>query len=212
MPAYELENDYVVKIHMQGEVVYAMMGSMIAYKGEVTFQRSFLSGGGISNMAMRQATNEGMAMMAAQGSGVVYYAHRGQNVTIVPVRSGMLCIESKSVLAFDGRLQAGTRFMGNGGVSSIVSGMATGQGLFTSTFTGTGEVAMVSDGKAIPLEVMPNRPVFVDPQAYLGHVGNLNPSIHTDVGWKTLIGQTSGESYQLKFQGQGTVYIQASER
>jgi uncharacterized protein (AIM24 family) len=71
---------------------------------------------------------------------------------------------------------------------------------------------MVSDGKAIPLEVRGDRTVFVDPQAYLGHIGNLSSSIHTDVGWKTLIGQTSGESYQLKFTGQGTVYIQASER
>jgi uncharacterized protein (AIM24 family) len=40
----------------------------------------------------------------------------------------------------------------------------------------------------------------------------LTSSIKTDVSWKTFVGQTSGESYQLQFTGNGTVYIQASER
>jgi uncharacterized protein (AIM24 family) len=90
--------------------------------------------------------------------------------------------------------------------------MATGQGLFTSTFAGTGEVAVLSDGKLIGLDVRADRPVFVDPQAYVGHRGQLTSNIHTDVSWKSLLGQTSGESYQLRFQGAGTVFIQASER
>jgi uncharacterized protein (AIM24 family) len=34
----------------------------------------------------------------------------------------------------------------------------------------------------------------------------------TDVTWRTAIGQSSGESFQLRFQGQGTVYIQPAER
>ncbi|HCQ90613.1 MAG TPA: tryptophan RNA-binding attenuation protein, partial [Clostridium sp.] len=40
-----------------------------------------------------------------------------------------------------------------------------------------------------------------------------NPSIGTQVGWKTLIGQTSGESYYLQFNEPGQkVIIQPSER
>ena len=80
------------------------------------------------------------------------------------------------------------------------------------TLQGTGEVAILSDGNAIGLEVTPDKPVFVDPDAYIGHKGNLSSNIVTDVNWKSFIGQTSGESYQVKFTGQGTVYIQASER
>jgi uncharacterized protein (AIM24 family) len=59
--------------------------------------------------------------------------------------------------------------------------------------------------------VRPDRPLFVDPQAYIGHLGQLQPTIHTDLSWKNLIGQGSGEAFQLKFTGTGTVYIQASE-
>jgi uncharacterized protein (AIM24 family) len=77
---------------------------------------------------------------------------------------------------------------------------------------GRGELALLSDGPAIALEVTPDRPVCVDPDAYVGHKGNLSSNIVTDVNWKTFIGQTSGETYQVRFSGQGTVYIQASER
>jgi len=157
-------------------------------------------------------TNEGIQLMTARGRGEVWYGHRGQHVTVVPLRGERLCVEAGSVLAFDSRVRAGTTFLGNQGVRSLVSGMAAGQGLFTSTFEGNGDVAILSDGDAIGLEVSANRPVSVDPQAYLGHKGNLDSTIVTDVNWKTFLGQTSGESYQLRFSGQGTVYIQASER
>ena len=104
-------------------------------------------------------------------------------------------------------------FLGNqGGVQSMVRGAVSGQGLFTTTLQGTGELAMLSDGNAIGLPVSNEQPVFVDPNAYIGHKGSLTSTIVTDVNWKTFVGQASGESYQLKFMGQGTVFIQASER
>jgi uncharacterized protein (AIM24 family) len=52
----------------------------------------------------------------------------------------------------------------------------------------------------------------VDPDAFVGYTGNVRQEFVFDVNWKTLVGQSSGESYQLKFTGQGTVYIQPSER
>ena len=152
-------------------------------------------------------------MMSARGTGSVFYAQGGLFVTIVPVRGETFYVESDSLLAFDARLTAGTMFLGNqGGVQGVVRGMASGQGLFTTTLQGTGEVAILSDGNAIGLPVTPDVPVFVDPQAYIGHTGQLSSTIVTDLNWKTFVGQASGESYQVKFTGQGTVYIQASER
>lgn len=211
MSEFRIVNEKVIAAAMRGEVVYARVGSMIAYTGEVSFARSFLGNGGVSNMAMRAATNEGIALMAAQGNGEVHYADHGRHVFVVDLQGQELQVESGNVLAFDGQVRAGTAFLGNRGVGGIVSGMAAGQGLFTSTFAGRGQVAITSHGDLIALPVTQERPLFVDPQAYIGHLGNLSSSIHTDVNWKTLIGQRSGESYQLKFVGQGTVYIQASE-
>ena len=213
MPSYELVNHKLLKVGLSGEEIYARKGTMVAYTGQVNFARSYLTGAGIQSMAMRAVTNEGWQMMTAQGSGEVFYALSGMMVTIVQLRGETMFVESDSVLAFDRRLQTGTMFLGNqGGIRGLVQGAATGQGLFTTTLTGAGELAILSDGPTIALDVNPNNPVFVDPQAYIGHRGNLQPSLHTDVSWKTFLGQGSGESFQLKFMGQGTVYIQASER
>jgi len=213
MPTYNQINEKLIKVEIQGEEVFARKGAMICYEGEVLFSRSFLSGQGVQSLAMRAVTNEGYALMSAKGTGAVYYGHNGLFVTIISVKDETLHVESESLLAFDSRLTSGTVFLGNqGGVSGIVRGIASGQGLFTSTLQGRGDAAILSDGNVIGLVVKPNDPVFVDPQAYIAHTGNLSSSIVTDVNWKTLIGQTSGESYQVKFKGQGTVYIQASER
>ncbi len=214
MPVYQQVNEKMVEIQLNNnEEVFAKKGAMIGYQGEVAFSRSFLGGQGVQSMAMRAVTNEGYQLMMAKGNGKVYYAHDGLFVTIIPVRNETLYVESDSLLAFDARLTAGTMFLGNqGGVQGVLRGAVSGQGLFTTTMRGNGEVAILSDGNAIGLPVSANVPVCVDPQAYIGHVGELSSTIVTDVNWKTFVGQASGESYQMKFTGNGTVYIQASER
>ena len=213
MPIYRQINEKMVEIALNNEEVFAKKGAMISYQGQVAFSRSFLAGQGVQSLAMRAVTNEGYALMAAKGTGKVFYAFDGLFVTIIPVRNETLYVESDVLLAFDARLTASTVFLGNqGGVQGVMRGAVSGQGLFTTTLQGNGEVAILSDGNAIGLPVTPEVPVCVDPQAYIGHCGNLGSTIVTDLNWKTFVGQASGESYQMKFSGSGTVYIQASER
>ena len=56
----------------------------------------------------------------------------------------------------------------------------------------------------------------VDPDAvicWMSQSGYCDPQIKTDLSWKNLIGQASGESYFLEFNDPGTtVIIQPSER
>ncbi|MES2018263.1 MAG: AIM24 family protein [Pseudomonadota bacterium] len=213
MPVYEQINEKMIAVQLNNEELFAKKGAMISYQGEVAFSRSFLGGQNVQDLAMRTVTSEGNALMLAKGSGKVYYAYDGLFVTIIPVRDDTLYVESDNLLAYDARLTAGTMFLGNqGGVSGVLRGAVSGQGLFTTTLQGNGEAAILSDGNCIGLPVTSEVPVCVDPQAYIGHTGNLNSSIVTDLNWKTFVGQASGESYQVKFSGRGTVYIQASER
>jgi len=213
MPVYTQVNEKMIEVTLANESVYAMKGAMISYQGTVEFARAFLAGEGVQGMAMRAATSEGHVLMKATGTGKVYYACNGNFVSIIPVRGETLYVESKNLLAYDERLTTGTLFLGNqGGVSGIVRGAVSGQGLFTTTLQGNGEAAILSDGNAIGLPVTANAPICVDPQAYLAHTGQLQSSIVTDLNWKSFVGQASGESYQVKFSGTGTVYIQASER
>ncbi|NWN98462.1 MAG: AIM24 family protein, partial [Bacillus sp. (in: Bacteria)] len=41
--------------------------------------------------------------------------------------------------------------------------------------------------------------------------GNLQPEFQTDVSFKTFIGRGSGESIQMRFQGDGFVIVQPYE-
>lgn len=212
MPEYTLVNSKMLSVTLRNEEVFAKRGAMIAYTGRVDFAPSSSGSEGLGGMAMRSVTGERMTLMSARGTGEVLYAFYGRHVTMVHLSGETFYAESESLLAYDGRLRSGTQFLGSSGVGGLIRGAATGSGLFTTTLTGSGELAIVSDGDAIALDVTPDRPVFVDPQAYIGHRGQLRSDLVTDVGWKTFVGQSSGESYQLKFTGGGTVYIQAAER
>ncbi len=212
MPEYSLVNSKMLSVRLRNEEVFAKRGAMIAYTGFVDFAPTSSGSEGMRGAAMRSVTGERMTLMSARGTGEVLYAYYGMHVTMIPLRGETFYAESESVLAYDGRLRSGTEFMGQGGVGGLIRGAATGSGLFTTTLEGMGELAIVSEGGAIALDVTPQRPIFVDPQAYVGHRGQLQSTLVTDVGWKTFVGQSSGESYQLKFTGQGTVYIQAAER
>lgn len=213
MSNYQLVNTRLLSVQITQEQVYSKCGTMVAYQGSIQFTRSFLAGGTIQSAAMRSATGEGFDLMAAQGTGMVYYAYYGQHITLIPLQGETVYIESDRILAFSDHLRVGTVFIGaQGSIQGAMRGAMTGQGLFTTTLQGMGEIAIISDGSAIALEVTPAKPIFVDPNAYLGHSGQLDSSLVTDIGWKNLIGKSSGESYQLKFTGMGKVYIQPSEQ
>lgn len=213
MPKYQMINEKLLEVTLQNEECYAKSGAMIATTGEVRFSPATLAGGGIQSGMERAVTGEQMHLMMAQGSGTVLYARHGLHIGIVNLTGETLYIESESVLAYDNSLRSGTQFQGNsGGVGGLVRGAATGQGLWTTTLQGQGQAAILSQGEMLALDVAGDKPVFVDPNAYIGHKGDVQSAIHTDVGWKTLVGQGSGESFQLKFTGHGTVYVQPSER
>jgi uncharacterized protein (AIM24 family) len=212
MPNYSLINNKLLSVTLRNEEVLAKKGAMIAYTGDISFQGAMLSGGNIQELSMRQVTGEGWRLMKTRGNGEVLYGYHGYFVTIVAVRGQTLFVESDNVLAFDARLRPNTMFLGNQGIQGIVRGMTSGQGLFTTTFDGQGEVAVISSGDLIEIDVTMGKPIFVDPQAYIAHTGQLTSKTHVDVGWKNLIGQGSGEGLQLRFEGQGKVYIQADER
>lgn len=205
MTNFRLENKRLLEVTLHNERVMARAGSMVAYEGQVKFDKAILGGEGLFGALKRRAGGEGMPLMTASGAGAAYFAEMAQEVVVIPLQNEKIFIESSSLLAFDETLRTNTVFAGLRGASS-------GQGLFTTTLEGTGNMAAISDGTAIQLEVTPSDPLFVDPDAFIGYKGNLSQEFIFDVNWKTFVGQSSGESYQLKFTGQGIVYIQPSER
>ncbi|MCT4618511.1 MAG: AIM24 family protein [Marinisporobacter sp.] len=191
---------------------FAKKGAMVADQGNFKYEKILLdpnAGGGVArgimNNISRRLTGENMEIMKVTGSGMCILAFEGKNVTIVPLQPGeSVGVESENILAFTGNLNYGVRFIGAGVLSQ--------KGLFTTNFKnnsgGVGHVAVITDGNAVVLQ----SPCRVDPDAIICWTGP-DPSFKMDVNWKTIIGQTSGESYMFEFKQAGqTVVLQPSER
>jgi uncharacterized protein (AIM24 family) len=162
-------------------------------------------GGGFMAAAKRKMTGESLALMEASGHGVVYLASNATEVELVQLQGDTLSVESSALLALESSLRTDVAFAG-------LRGATSGQGLFTTTVTGQGTCAILSDGPMIALEVSAQYPLVVDPDAFIAHRGQVRQSFVTGVSWKSLIGEDAGEPYSLRFDGTGVVYIQPAER
>ena len=198
---------------LPGQRLFSQRGAMLAYTGSVTFTPNIQGGqGGIGSMIGRRIAGEATPLMTVEGDGSVMFGHGGHDVHCIDLAGDTLYVEADRLLAFEGTLQQGTMFMGSqGGVMGVIRGQVTGQGLFTTTLTGHGAVAVMAHGGVFELPITPQRPVHVDPQAYVAHRGDVRNKLSTALGWRDMIGRGSGEAFQLELSGTGTVYVQASE-
>ncbi|MGZ4574928.1 MAG: AIM24 family protein [Mycobacteriaceae bacterium] len=197
----------VLEARLDGDSVRAVTGAMVAFDGKVNFKSAGMGGGdGFKAALKRKVTGESLSLMECTGAGVVYFAVDAQYVTIVELSNETLQVESSQLLALVGGLRTDVMFSGLRGASS-------GQGLFTTTVSGAGSVALLSNGgPPIALEVGAQHPLVVDPDAYVASRGQLNQTFVTDVSWKSVLGEGSGEPFSLRFEGSGVVYIQPAER
>ncbi|MFR9676846.1 AIM24 family protein [Streptomyces sp. TR06-5] len=213
MPFRRINSKIVEARVTPGSRMFSQRGAMLAYRGDVSFTPNLTGGqGGVMAMIGRRAAGEDTPLMTVEGDGSVMFGHGGHHVQIIELRGETLHAEADRLLAFDGTLEQGTMFMGSqGGVMGMVRGQVTGQGLFTTTLRGQGSLAVMAHGGVVELPITPDRPVHVDPQAYVAHRGDVNNKLSTALGWRDMVGRGSGEAFQLELSGNGTVYVQASE-
>lgn len=190
---------------MAGDSVRAKNGSMVAYDGRMAFKKLSGGGEGIRGMVTRRLTGEQMVMMEVKGEGTCFFADRASEISLVSLHGDKLYVEASNLLCTDGALRTGTSFTG-------LRGGASGNGLFTTTVEGTGMAAIMSDGVAVVLRVTPQYPLSVDPGAYVAHQGNLQQNLQSGVNFRTIMGEGGGEAFQMRFEGDGLVYVQPSER
>lgn len=196
----------VLHADLGGDTVRAAQGAMVAYTGNVSFKHAGMGGGGGLRAAVKQRiAGESIALMECQGQGRVYLAQKALDVTVVALDNDRLTVESQHILAVTAGLRLDVQFAG-------LRGLTSGQGLATTTVTGSGQCAIVSDGPMIPLAVAPGMPLVVDPDAYVAGTGSLQMSLVSGVSWRSLLGEGGGEPFSLRFEGQGVVYIQPAER
>lgn len=201
---FQLEKPYMLELNLNGQTVMLKKGSMVAYNGNIKFEREGILSKGIGNLLKKAVSGEGTSMMKASGTGRVYVADFAKKVRILYMENEAINVNGNDILAHEISMQSDIKMMTN--AASIMGG-----GLFQVRLSGTGHVAVTTHGDPLTLVVKPGQPVFTDPNATVAWSGNLTPTMKTDVSLKTFIGRGSGESFQMKFEGEGWVIVQPYE-
>ncbi|MEU9236561.1 AIM24 family protein [Streptomyces subrutilus] len=199
-PGMTLQNAKSVKYTVDGEML-ARQGSMVAFRGDLRFERK---GQGVGGMLKRAVTGEGLALMSVRGRGEAWFAHQAGNCFIVEFEAGdALTVNGRNVLCFDASLSYEIKMLKGAGMA--------GGGLFNSLFTGTGKLAVVCDGSPLVIPVTAQAPVYVDTDAVVGWSARLETGLHRSQSVGSMIRGGSGEAVQLMLSGEGYVIVRPSE-
>ena len=198
---FALQNSKLLKVSLDQVTIQAKAGSMVAYQGDVSFEHA--GSGGLSRMVKKAVTGEGTKLMRMSGAGEVFLAETAQDIHLLYLENDAITVNGANLLAFDAGIDWDIKKVE--GASGFVSG-----GLYNTALTGTGWVAIVSDGPPVLLNTG-EAPTFADPSAAITWASNVQTSIKTDIKLKNFIGKSSGESIQMAFSGPGWVLVQPSE-
>jgi uncharacterized protein (AIM24 family) len=198
---FELENSKLLDIDVDGSVM-TKAGSMVAYDGNLSFTGKASAEGGVMGFIKESVTSEGTPIMEVEGQGHVYVADQGKKVQPLQLDAGeSITVNGNDVLAFETQVDYSIGTIGS------VGGAQAG-GLTNVFLEGPGMVAITTHGD--PMVLAP--PVKTDPDATVAWSSNLSPGISSDRSISDSIGQSSGETYQMAFDGQqGFVVVQPYE-
>ncbi len=198
---FRLQGSKMLKVELADETIQAKLGSMVAYQGDVKFEHA--GSGGLKRMAKKAVTGEGADLMKVSGTGEVFLADFAQEIQLVKLGDEAITVNGANLLAFDADIDWDIKKVE--GVSGFMGG-----GLYNTHLSGSGYVAMLSDGPPVLLE-LDGTETYADPQAAITWSEGVKTSVKTDVNLKTFIGRGSGETVQIAFSGNGWVLIQPSE-
>ncbi|MFJ9852620.1 AIM24 family protein [Streptomyces sp. NPDC101150] len=199
-PGMTQQNAKSIKYAVNGEC-YARQGAMIAYRGNLQFERQ---GQGVGNFLKRAVTGEGLALMTVRGQGEVWFAHEAANCFIMDLTTGDgITINGRNVLCFDSSLSYEIKVVKGAGMA--------GGGIFNSVFSGQGKLGVMCEGNPIVIPVSAQAPVFVDTDAVVGWSTALQTSLHRSQSLGSMLRGGSGEAVQLRLDGEGFVIVRPSE-
>ena len=154
--AFALQNSKLLKVSLNQVTVQAKLGSMVAYQGDVTFEHA--GSGGMGRMLKKAVSGEGTSLMKMTGIGRGVPGRQAQDIHLIYLENDTITVNGPNLLAFDAgidwdihRLRAAPRARWPAACS-------------TWSCTGTGWVAILSDGPPVLLNVA-QAPTFADAQA-----------------------------------------------
>ncbi|MEJ7834001.1 MAG: AIM24 family protein [Nocardioides sp.] len=193
------QNSQMLRVAL-GEPVLAVKGSMVAYQGQVAFEHE--KAGSVGKLLKKMVTSEDNPLMRVHGQGEVFFANAAGYIFLIDLTGDAISVNGRNLLAFDSALQWDINRVKGAG---ILAG-----GLFNTTVTGQGTVALCTVGKPVLLDCS-QQPTFVDTQACVAWSANLVPQVVSSVKLSSLVRGGSGEAFQYSFHGPGFVVVQPYE-
>ena len=196
---FALQNSQMLRVSL-GPDVLATKGAMVAFQGSVEFHHE--KAGGMGKLLKKMVTSEDNPLMRVTVQGEVFFASRAGFVNLVELTGDAISVNGRNLLAFDASLEWDIHRTKGAGVLA--------GGLFNTTVSGEGMVALHSIGKPVVLECT-QQPTYVDTQACVAWSANLQPSMVSSMKFKSMLRGGSGEALQYAFHGPGFVVVQADE-
>lgn len=197
---FEQETPRIMEINLSDNLAWIKKGAMIAYTGNIKFTMEDLFEHGVKTVVKRFVTGESGNLVKAKGTGKLYIADEGKKISILYLKGESLIVNGSNVLAFEPSLKWDIKLMK---LSSMMAG-----GLTNIEIKGEGMLAITTMYEPLTLKVTPDKPVMTDPSATIAWSANLKTGFKTDISVKTLLGRGSGDSIQMKFEGDGFVVVQ----
>ena len=147
------QNKKLLKVAMQYGPVNAMLGSMVAYQGDVRFTNA--GSGGLNKMVKSKVTGEGVSMMYCEGSGELFLANEASDIQIFYLENDSISVNGANVLAFSASIEWDIHRV-NAGKAGMMAG-----GMYNVSLRGTGYVAVLTHGEPVVLDVG-GAPTFAD--------------------------------------------------
>jgi uncharacterized protein (AIM24 family) len=196
---FGLQNTQMLRVAL-GDDVLAVKGAMVAFQGQIRFDHE--KSGSMGKLLKKMLTSEDMPLMRVSGQGEVFFANEGGYVYLVELDGDGISVNGRNLLAFDASLAWDiNRVKG--------AGMMAG-GLFNTTVSGTGSVALCTVGQPVVLDCS-RQPTYVDVQACVAWSADLVPAVVSSMNMTSMLRGGSGEAFQYAFHGPGFVVVQPSE-
>ncbi len=196
---FALQNSQLLRVSL-GPDVLAVKGAMVAFQGQVRFDHE--GSGSMGKLLKKVLTSEDIPLMRVSGQGEVFFANSAGYVYLLELDGDGLSVNGRNLLAFDAAMTWDiNRVKG--------AGMMAG-GLFNTTVTGTGSVALCTVGHPVVLDCT-QQPTYVDVQAAVAWSAGLVPQVVNSMNMKSMLRGGSGEAFQYAFHGPGFVVVQPSE-
>jgi uncharacterized protein (AIM24 family) len=196
---FALQNPQLLRVAL-GPDVLSVKGAMVAFQGEVRFEHE--RAGSVGRLLKKMVTSEDMPLMRVSGQGEVFFANEAGYVYLLELAGDGISVNGRNLLAFDAALQWDINRVKGAGVMA--------GGLFNTTVTGTGTVALCTVGHPVVLDCS-QQPTYVDVQACVAWSAGLVPDVVSSMNVRSMLRGGSGEAFQYAFHGPGFVVVQPSE-